>query len=184
MSEHEMRPLDEFVCLWNDTRARMPRSAWSCPAWSWPIAAAAGAAMLTLIGTSSTVVPTEAKSSTLETPPASASGCEEQIWPYLSEACLRRSSSDARPVRVLHYDQAMANAAIGATPWASKHMSPSERDQDRTKQARGKHTGHEQAIREDRSRSARSDRRGRRGPPERMFSIPRGAYQAYGYAPY
>jgi hypothetical protein len=180
-----MRPLDEFACLWNDTRARMPPSAWSWSAWSWPVAAAAGAAMLTLIGTSSTVIPTEAKSSTLETPPASA--CEEQLWPYLSEACVRRTSSDARPVRVLHYDQAMANAAVGATPWASKRMSPAERDREHSKQARGKQETDRQAIREtSRSRTARSERgdRNRNHASERMFNVPRDAYRAYGYAPY
>jgi hypothetical protein len=143
----------------------------------------AGAATLTLVVTSSTVIPTEAKSSTLETPPASAPACEEQIWPYLGEACLRRNSSDARPVRVLHYDQAMADAAIGATPWASRRMSPTERDQERSKLVRGRQGDHKQAIHEDSSRSAGSGRRGRKGPPDRMFSIPRDAYRAYGYAP-
>lgn len=128
--------------------------------------------MLTLVGTSSTVVPNEAKSTTAETPAASDGVCAGQTWPYLSEACLRRDPSVARPTRVLHYDQAMADAAIGATPWAPKQA----RESQASKQARGKQADRQQAARaSDRSRSTRSERRGR---------IPRDAYRAYGYAPY
>jgi hypothetical protein len=54
-----MRPLDELARLWNDTGSRMPRASWMQVPWPLPVAGAAGGALLTLIATSASQVPSE-----------------------------------------------------------------------------------------------------------------------------
>ena len=60
-----MRPLDELARLWNDTRSRLPQGAWS-----WPLVAAAGGALLVLAGTSSSDVPAKPRPTLAVTPVA------------------------------------------------------------------------------------------------------------------
>jgi hypothetical protein len=180
-----MRPLDEFTCLWNDTRARMPQSAWTRASWSWPIAAAAGGAMLTLIGTSWPGVPTELQASAPATPVAAHSACQDQTWPYLSDACLQRDrpagARAAAQVRVLNYEPTMADAAIGATPWAPKDTSAFRLPQARQKNAAQRQANHDPD--QPRTVTVRDGRRGRNAAPERVYVVPRDAYRSYGYVP-
>ena len=178
-----MRPLDELARLWNDTLSRMPRSAWS-----WPLAAAAAGAVVVLIG-SGTPDLIAGSNTSLAAAPAAAAICQEQTWPYLSDACLRRNRPAAAPaaaqgratqVRVLSYEPTMAAAAVGATPWASKDTSVFQPPQARRLQAK-----HKQATRDpDRSRTVRSGRKARNATPQRIYVVPgASAYRAYGYAP-
>ena len=114
-----MRQLDEFARLWNDTRARLPRSAWS-----WPLVAAVGGAVIVLVGTSPSDVGTASIATVAEVPIEASAACQEQTWPYLTDGCLQRNrpagAQTPSHVRVLDYEPAMARAAIGATPWAAK----------------------------------------------------------------
>ena len=114
-----MRQLDEFARLWNDTRARLPQSAWS-----WPLVAAVGGAVVVLVGTSPSDVGTASNATVAEVPIEASTACQEQTWPYLTDGCLQRNrpagAQTPSHVRVLSYEPAMASAAIGATPWAAK----------------------------------------------------------------
>lgn len=159
-----MRPVDELAHFWNDTRSRMPQGSWL-----WALAAVGGVTVLALVATTSSEAPAESNAAIAAAPPTS---CEDQTWPYFSDACLKRRQP-APPVRVLNYDQEMAEAAIGATPWAPKDKAAA-RSSSRQRQAHD----------HDRSRkvTVRSSRRGR-GAPARAYQVPRDAYQAYGYAP-
>jgi hypothetical protein len=182
-----MRRLDELTRLSNDVCARLPRSAWS-----WPLVAAAAGALVTLVasppevstasdatvGIASHAAVTPAA---VETSPA----CEQQTWPYLTEACLQRNrpahaqgaQTPPAHVRVLDYDPALAQAAIGATPWAPRQTV-------RSPQSRQKQPGHRQATQDrDRTRTVtvRSSRNGR--SMERVYNVPSDAYSAYGYIP-
>jgi hypothetical protein len=176
-----MRPLDELARLWNDTLSRMPRSAWS-----WSLAAAAAGAVVVLIG-SGTPDLIAGSNTSLAAAPAAAATCQEQTWPYLSDACLRRNRPAADPaargrstqVRVLSYEPTMAGAAVGATPWASKDTSVFQPPQARRLQAKRKQATHDP----DRSRTVRSGRKARNAAPQRAYVVPRDAYRAYGYAP-
>lgn len=180
MGEHRMRPLDELARLWNDARSRLQNGWAPRSAWIWPLVAAAGGALVVLIGAGPQGT---ASNATVATPPVEASSaCAEQTWPYLSDTCLQRSGPagprpTARQVRVLNYEPALADAAIGATPWASKATT-------RLPQPRQKPTGHKQATHDpDRSRTVtvRDGRRGRNA--ERVYNVPNDAYSAYGYVP-
>src|SRR6185503_18033671 len=110
-----MRQLDEFARLWNDTRARLPQSAWS-----WPLVAAVGGAVIVLAGTSPSDVGTASIATVAEVPIEASTACQEQTWPYLTDGCLQRNrpagAQTPSHVRVLNYEPAMASAAIGATP--------------------------------------------------------------------
>jgi hypothetical protein len=157
-----MRPVGELARFCNDTRARMPRSSWL-----WAVAAVGGVTVFALVATGSSEAPAESNAAVAMAPSTS---CEDQTWPYFSAACLKRRPPSP-PVRVLNYDQTLAKAAIGATPWAPKADGrPSSR--------------HKQARDHDRSRkvTVRSSRRDR-SAPQRDYLVPRDAYQAYGYAP-
>src|SRR5262245_16823704 len=103
-----MRRLDELARLWNDTRSRMPLGAWA-----WPLVAAAGGALLVLVGTSPSDVGTAratvgiaSHGTEAEAPTKASPGCEEQTWPYLTDACLQRNRPTGAPshVRVLGYE--------------------------------------------------------------------------------
>lgn len=149
---------------------------------------AIGGALLTVVSTSSTVIPTEAKSSMPATPVASHPACQDQTWPYLSDACLRRDQTPAanQPahVRLLGYDTAMANAAIGATPWAAvKETLPNRPSRGRGLQARSKRTVQQEANPGQPQTRTVVVRSGRNGQPERVYVVPSDAYGAYGYAP-
>jgi hypothetical protein len=176
-----MHPVDELTRLWNDTQLRMPQSwrshaSWSHAAWSWPLVAAVGAAMVTLIATSFSDVP-GSNSNVAAAPVALQASCQDQTWPYLSDDCLRRDeAARARTaeVRVIQHEPAMAAAAIGATPWAPKARSPSRQLQSRHKQAT-----HDQDPA--RTVTVRSGRRGRNAAPDRVFVVPGdSAYRAFG----
>jgi hypothetical protein len=160
-----MRPFDELARFWHDTRWRMPHGSWL-----WAVAAVGGVTALALVATGSSEAPAEANAAVAMAPSPS---CDEQTWPYFTDACLKRQQP-APPVRVLNYDQAMAKAAIGATPWAPKDKAAA-RASSRHKQGARDH---------DRSRKAtvRSTRRDRNAQ-ERAYQVPRDAYRAYGYAP-
>jgi hypothetical protein len=192
-----MRPLDELARLWNDTRSRMPRGAWS-----WPLAAAAAGAVVVLIGGGTPDLIAGSNTSLASVP--SAATCQEQTWPYLSNACLRHNrpagaqaaaqgratqgpatqgpatqgpatQGPATHVRLLNYEPAMADAAIGATPWAAKDTSAFRPPQARQKQA--KQANHDT----DRPRSGRKTRN---AAPQQIYVVPgESAYRAYGYAP-
>jgi hypothetical protein len=169
-----MRQLDEFARLWNDARSRLPLSAWS-----WPLVAAVGGAVIVLVGTSQSGIGTASNATVAEAPIKASTACQEQTWPYLTDECLQRNRPAGAPtpshVRVLGYEPAMASAAIGATPWAAK--ATARPPQARQKQA--KQPAHDR----DRSRTVtvRSDRRGRNA--ERVYNVPNDAYSAYGYVP-
>jgi hypothetical protein len=182
MDGHDMPPLDEFARLWNDTRSRMQPSLSSHAAWSWPLAAAAGSAMLTLIGTSSPGVPTESQSSLPATPVAVHSACQEQTWPYLSDTCLQRDrtavAQAGAQVRVLSYEPAMADAAIGTTPWALKDTPAFRPPQGRKKQDVRRQANH--GADQTRTVTVRS---GRNATSERVYVVPSDTYRAYGYVP-
>jgi hypothetical protein len=168
-----MRRLDEVARLWNDTRSRLPRSAWS-----WPLLAAIGSAVIVLVSTGPSDVGTASNAATAEVPVDASTACQEQTWPYLSDACLQRSrQAGGQPpaqVRVLNYDPAMSRAAIGATPWAPKEAA--RPPQSRQKQA--KQPAHDP----DRTRTV-TVRSGQRGRTERVYNVPSDAYSAYGFAP-
>jgi hypothetical protein len=169
-----MRQLDEIARLWNDTRSRLPLSAWS-----WPLVAAIGGAVIVLVGTGPSDIGTASNAANAEVPVEASTACQEQTWPYLKDGCLQRSrpagTQTPSHVRVLGYEPAMASAAIGATPWAANAAARSQ--QARQKQA--KQPAHDR----DRSRTVtvRSDRRGRNA--ERVYNVPNDAYSAYGYVP-
>jgi hypothetical protein len=169
-----MRPLDELARFWNDMRSRMPQSAWS-----WPLVAAAAGALFVLIGVGSSERPAEANANVAAAPV----GCQDQTWPFLSDDCLRRNAAEgakadqkASNVRVIQPEAGMAAAAIGATQWAPKATPSSRQLPSRQKQAT-----HDP----DRSRAVtvRSGRRSRDAARERVYTVPEGAYRAYGYAP-
>jgi hypothetical protein len=166
-----MRQLDDFARLWNDTRARLPQSAWSLGVWSWPLLAAGAGAVVVLIGTGPSDVGTA--STVAQAPIEAPTACPEQTWPYLSDACLQRSpQASGQPpsrVRVLNYEPDLARAAIGATPWAPKEAA--RPPQSRQKQAK------QQSHERDRTVTVRSGRRER----ERVYNVPPDAYSAYGY---
>jgi hypothetical protein len=177
-----MRPVDEVTRLWNDTRLRMSQgrpslASWSPAAWSWPLVTAVGAAMVTLIATSSSDVPAGSNTNVAAAPVALQATCQDQTWPYLSDDCLRRDQAArarAAEVRVIQHQPAMAAAAIGARPWAPKATLPSRQPQSRHKQAT--HDG-------DPSRTVtdRSGRKGRNAAPERIYVVPGdSAYRAFG----
>jgi hypothetical protein len=182
-----MRRLDEVARFWNDTRSRLPQSAWS-----WPLGAAAVGGLLIVI-TSSSGVPVEAGSNAVVTPVAAHDACQDQTWPYLSDACLRRGEAPppARPaaqttpekphVRVLEYEPAMAAAAIGATPWAAKETAQSRQTQAPQKRGAKRQASHN--LEDSRTVTVRSGRRGRNAR-ERVYVVPGdSAYRAYGYVP-
>jgi hypothetical protein len=173
-----MRRLDGFARLWNDTRSRLPHGAWS-----WPLVAAAGGIVITLVA-SPPDVSTASNAAVAPVPAETATACQEQTWPYLSDNCLQRSrsasgqSQQSSPshVRVLGYEPAMARAAIGATPWAPK-------DTARQQQSRQKPATQRKATEDrDRTVTVRSGRRDRH-ERERVYNVPHHAYSAYGYAP-
>jgi hypothetical protein len=175
-----MRPVDELTRLWNDTHLRMPQgwqllASWSRAAWSWPLVAAVGAAMVTLIATSSSDVPAGSNTNVATAPVALQASCQDQTWPYLSDDCLRRNERvRAAQVRVIQHEPAMAAAAIGATPWAPKAKSQSRQSQSRHKQA---------TPDADPSRTVtdRSGRRGRNAAADRVYVVPGdSAYRAFG----
>jgi hypothetical protein len=166
-----MRLVDELARLWNDTRMRLPPSAWS-----WPLIAAAGGALLVLVGPGWPERPGEAtaqaSANVAAAPIAARAGCEDQTWPFLNDDCLR--GAPAKPVRVLQYEPALAAAAVGATQWAPK-ATPSSR------QPPPRHN--KQATRDpDRAETARSGRRGRNAARERTYAVPGDAFSAYGSA--
>jgi hypothetical protein len=173
-----MRRFDELARLWNDARARLPRSAWS-----WPLVAAAAGALVALVASppdvstaSDGTVGLASNAAVAKVPTELSTACEGQTWPYLTEACLQRNRpAQARPnVRVLRYDPAMARAAIGTTPWAPRQTA-------RSPQPRQKQAGHRQATRDpDRTRKV-TVRSGRGG--ERVYNVPSDAYSSYGYVP-
>jgi hypothetical protein len=175
-----MRPLDELARLWNDTLWRMPRASWLRAPWSWPLAVAAGGGvLLTLAGTGSSQVPTQSSADRATAAAVSPANCQEQTWPYLSDACLQRDQAatkrQPKAVRVIQPDPAMASAAVGATEWARRTTSGPKQPSSRQK-------SHEP----DRSRTVtvRSGRRGRDQAPQRVYAVPSdSAYRAYGYAP-
>jgi hypothetical protein len=181
-----MRRLDELARLSNDVRARLPRSAWS-----WPLVAAAEGALVTLVAsppevsTASDATVGIASHATLAPAVEASPACEQQTWPYLTEACLHRNRPAHAPgaqtppaqVRVLEYDPALARAAIGATPWAPKQTA-------RSPQSRQKQPGHRQASHDrdlTKTVTVRSGRKGRN--MERLYNVPSDAYSAYGYIP-
>jgi hypothetical protein len=177
-----MRPLDELARLWNDTLLRLPRAPWFRAAWSWPLAAAAGAGvLLTLAGTGSSPVPAQSSAHRVTAAAVSPANCQEQTWPYLSDACVQRDQAaparQAKPVRVIQHDPAMAKAAIGATEWSRRAASSPKQQA-----SRQKHKSHQP----DRSRTVtvRPGRKGRDQAPQRVYVVPSdSAYRAYGYAP-
>jgi hypothetical protein len=175
-----MRRLDEFARLWNDTRSRLPRSAWWLSAWSWPLVAALGGAAIVLVGTGPSDVGTASNASVADVPAEAPAACEKQTWPYLSDACLQRnrhpgaqSTQAPSQVRVLNYEPGMARAAIGATPWAPKETARRPQSQKQTKDRKATQD-------RDRTVTVRSGRDQRR---ERVYNVPNDAYSAYGYAP-
>jgi hypothetical protein len=188
-----MRRLDEFARFWNDMRVRLPSTAWS-----WPLVAGT-AGVLVIAVTGSSGVPVEARPGTVVTPVATHDACQGQTWPYLSDACLQRDRTAARPasgpsteptaptkpeksqVRVLSYEPEMAAAAVGATPWAPKDApafgSPPP-------QKRGAKRQRSRNLDESHTVTVRSGRRGRNAR-ERVYVVPSdSAYRAYGYAPW
>ena len=76
-------------------------------------------------------------------------------------------------MRVIQHEPAMAAAAIGATQWAPKPAPSSRQPPSRHKQST-----HDP----DQSRTV-TVRSGRKAAPERVYTVPRDAYRAYGYAP-
>jgi hypothetical protein len=175
-----MRRLDEFARLWNDTRSRLPRSARSLSAWSWPLVAALGGAAIVLVGTGPSDVGTASNASDAGVPVKASTACEEQTWPYLSDACLQRNrhagahgAQTPSQVRVLNYEPGMARAAIGATPWAPKGAARQPQSQNQAK---------ERKTIQDRNRTV-TVRSGRDQRRERVYNVPNDAYSAYGYAP-
>ena len=188
-----MRRFDEVARFWNDTRSRLPSTAWS-----WPLVAGT-AGVLVMAITSSSGVPVQARSSAEVPPVAAHDACQGQTWPYLSDACLRRgqaavsrptvrTASQPNPaatpeksqVRVLNYQPEMAAAAIGATPWAPKDApsfgSPAP-------QTRGAKRQTSRNLDDSRAVTVRSGRRDRNAR-ERVYVVPSdSAYRAYGYAP-
>ena len=178
-----MRLLDELARLWNDTLLRMPQAQWVRVPWSWPLVAAAGAALLTLVGTSSSQVTTESTDQNVTVAAAPSASCQQQTWPYLGDQCLQRdqgaTAPPAKPVRVIQPDEAMAKAAIGATEWTRRATHGP--NQQPTKQKTGRQKDHER----DRTVTVRSGRRDRRdAAPQRVYVVPSdSAYRAYGYAP-
>ncbi len=190
-----MRRFDEVARLWNDTRSRLPHSAWS-----WPLVAATAGVLFIAI-TSSSRVPVEARSNAAITPVAATpvaahDACQGQTWPYLSDTCLRRGQAAASPpparsaaqttpekppVRVLEYEPAMAAAAIGATSWAPKDdaaFRPPPAPQKRGAKRQASHN-----LEDSRTVTVRSGRRGRNAR-ERVYVVPGdSAYRAYGYVP-
>jgi hypothetical protein len=180
-----MRPVDELIRLWNDTLPRLPRP--QRMPWSWPLAAAAGGALLTFVTTSSSQVPTAPDAKPDSKPETSASAspphCQEQTWPYLSDDCLRRDRAPEqqppKAVRVLRYDPAMANAAIGATEWTRRGTIWADQSAAHPKQKGKKQKSQDR----DQSRAV-TVRRGREAAPPRVYAVPSdSAYHAYGYAP-
>jgi hypothetical protein len=173
-----MRPVDELTRLWNDTQLRMPQGLRSHASWShaaWPLVAAVGAAMVTLIATSFSDVPAGSNTNVAAAPVALQASCQDQTWPYLSDDCLRRDEAArarAAEVRMIQHEPAMAAAAIGATPWAPKATS-------RQPQSRHKQATHDQDPA--RTVTVRSGRRGRNAAPDRVFVVPGdSAYRAFG----
>ena len=189
-----MRRLDEVARFWNDTRSRLPQSAWS-----WPLVAGAAGLLFVAI-TSSSGVPVEARSNAAVTPVAAHDACQGQTWPYLSDECLRRDHAAAAPpavrtttqskpqttpekpqVRVLNYEPDMAAAAIGATPWAPKDTAVAPAPQAPHK--RGAKRQASKDLEESHTVTVRSGRRGRNAR-ERVYVVPSdSAYRAFGYAP-
>ncbi len=185
-----MRRFDEVARFWNDTRSRLPQTAWS-----WPLVAGTAGVLFMAI-TSSSGVPVEARSDSAMTPVTAHDACQGQTWPYLSDACLRRShaavagpavrsAAQTTPenprVRVLDYEPAMAAAAVGATPWALKDTPVSR--QPHAPQKRGAKRRTASDLEESRAVTVRSGRRGRNAR-ERVYVIPSdSAYRAFGYAP-
>jgi hypothetical protein len=185
-----MRRFDEVPRFLNDTRSRLPQSAWS-----WPLVAATAGALFMAI-TSSSGVPVEAGSNTAVTLVASHDGCQGQTWPYLNDACLRRGRAAAdqlavrsagqttleKPqVRVLNYEPGMAAAAVGATPWALQDTAVSRPPQAPQKRGAKRRISHN--FDDSRTVIVRSGRRGRNAR-ERVYVVPSdSAYRAYGYAP-
>jgi len=188
-----MRRLDEVARFWNDTRSRLPQSAWS-----WPLVAGAAGVLFVAI-TGSSGVPVEARSNAAVTPVAAHDACQGQTWPYLSDECLRRDHAAAAPpavrtttqskpqttpekpqVRVLNYEPEMAAAAVGATPWAPKDTAVSQPPQP---QKRGAKRRADNDLEESHTVTVRSGRRGRNAR-ERVYVVPSdSAYRAFGYAP-
>lgn len=177
-----MRPLDELARLWNDTGLRMSRASWMQVPWPLPVAGAAGGALLTLIATTASQVPSEPNVNSVTVAAASSVDCQGQTWPYLSDDCLQRDHSakgrPAKPVRVIQNDPAMANAVIGATEW-TRRTTPWP-NQPPPRQTQKNHRQKDQEP--DRSRTV-TIRSGRNGSP-RVYVVPSdSAYHAYGYAP-
>lgn len=181
-----MRRFDEVARFWNDTRSRLPQSAWS-----WPlVAASVGVLFMAITGSSG--VPIEARSNAATTPVAWHDACQGQTWPYLSDACLRRGHAapdqpavqtpvQTQQVRVLNYEPGMAAAAVGATPWAPKATAVSRTPQAPQKRGVKRQTPHN--LDNSRAVTVRSGRRGR-DARERVYVVPsESAYRAYGYAP-
>jgi hypothetical protein len=185
-----MRRLDEVARFWNDTRLRLPQSAWS-----WPLVAGAAGVLFVAI-TSSSGVPVEARSNAAVTPVAAHDACQGQTWPYLSGECLRRDHATAAPpavrsaaqttpekpqVRVLNYEPEMAAAAVGATPWAPKDTAAVLPPQAPQKRGAKRHAS--QNVDDSRTVTVQSVRRGRKAR-ERVYVVPGdSAYRAFGYAP-
>ena len=176
-----MRPLDELARLGNDALLRLPRASFLQVPRSWPLAAAAGGALLTLVGTGSSQVASQPNQPSVTTATVSSGNCSEQTWPYLSDECLQRARPaatgvPAKPVRVIQPDEAMAKAAIGTTEWtrraASSPNPPAARQKSRQKE-RG----------QDRVVTVRSGRQDRRAAQQRVYRVPADAYYAYGSAP-
>lgn len=185
-----MRRFDEIARFWDDTRSRLPSTAWS-----WPlVAGAAGVLVIAVAGSSG--VPVEARPNTAVTPVAAHDACQGQTWPYLSDACLQRDrAAAARPasrttaqptapekpqVRVLNYEPEMAAAAVGATPWAPKD-APAFGAPAPQKRGAKRQTSHN--LDDSRAVTVRSGRRDRNAR-QRVYVVPSdGAYRAYGYAP-
>ena len=177
-----MRPLDETARLLNDTLLRMPRASGFRASWSWPVLAAAGGALLTLVATSASQVPAESRVNPVTVAAVSPGNCEEQTWPYLSDDCLQRTSvasgRPAKPVRVIQHDAEMANAAIGATEWTRRATPWPSQSPPHHKQKNPK-----QKVQETERARTVTIRSGRDQAP-RVYVVPsQDAYQAYGYAP-
>jgi hypothetical protein len=172
-----MRPLDEHARLGNDTTIRMPPGTFFRVPWSWPLAAAAGGALMAFVGTGSTQVALQPSEPRVAADPVSPGNCRHQTWPHLSDECLERSRPAAAPktVRVIRPDEAMAKAAIGATEWSRRAASSPIQPQQKGQRAKEHRQG--------RVKTARPGRRNRSGEPQRVYRVPPGAYHAYGYAP-
>ena len=128
-----MRRFDEVARFWNDTRSRLPQSA---------VVVAAGRRHRGALFTADREFVRRsgrAASNAAVTPVAAHDACQDQTWPYLSDACLQQRNRPGRRPQTAReaagpgpqYEPEMAAAAVGATPWAPKDARHSARQRPR-----------------------------------------------------